>query len=399
MQLSHAATRPTVRIALIFVLAAAISAAFGATPWMVVHLFLAGGAGLAISSVTVMLTVTWAAAPAPSARLVAVQRAAVAFGAAGVVLTREVERFPDWSTGIPGAAYIAGLGLLVFLLLATVRKGQERRFDVAVAFYVTAALAALVAVGVGIYMASSGVTLELRGVHVVLNLLGFVGLTMAGSLPFFAATVGRSRMAPSATPFRLALLLGAFVASLGVTVAGLIVESKGLIFVGFGGYLYGIITVYCFVPRPTKRQLTWAGPRLVALWCGGVWWLGVLAVTAYEVIDDDQPPFLERWTHVLIVGAFAQIIWGSLAYLIPMLRGGGPKKLSEGFAQTRSWPGFAGINASAVAFALEERTVGVVVLMAVVADGVWRTLSVGLTRSARPDEGGPSGSTVEPDPA
>lgn len=396
VQRSHSATRTTIRLVLLFVLGAAAAAPFAPSPWLPVHLLLAGGAALAISAVTVMLTVTWSAAPAPPERIVAIQRACIALGAAGVVATREIDAFPDWSTGIPGALYLVGLVLLAGLLLDTSRKGQERRFDVAVAFYVSALVAAVGGVGAGIAMATSGVTLQLRSIHVVANLLGFIGLTMAGSLPFFAATVGRSRMAPAATPKRLAVLLAAMVLSIGVTVGGLLSESDGLAFSGLGAYLYCVVAVYCFMPRPTKRQLTWAGPRLVALWCAGIWWLAALGGTAYELIADERVPFLGRWTHVLVVGAYAQILWGSLAYLIPMLRGGGPEKLSEGFDRMRSWIGFAGLNAAAIALALDEPTLGIAFLGVTVVDGLWRTVQVGLRQLTRPAQR-PRGGAGAPD--
>ncbi|HET9611478.1 MAG TPA: hypothetical protein VFP06_17830, partial [Acidimicrobiales bacterium] len=45
--------------------------------WLPLHLFLAGGVTAAISGATVLFTVTWAAAPAPPGRLLAVQRACV----------------------------------------------------------------------------------------------------------------------------------------------------------------------------------------------------------------------------------------------------------------------------------------------------------------------------------
>ena len=58
-----------------------------------------------------------------------------------------------------------------------------------------------------------------------------------------------------------------------------------------------------------------------------------------------------RWVLVLTLGGYAQILWGSLAYLLPMLRAGGHELLAEGFAWTRSWLGFASVNIAAVSIA------------------------------------------------
>src|SRR3546814_9966481 len=94
--------------------------------------------------------------------------------------------------------------MLAGLLVVTIRQGVERRFDVAVAAYVLALTAGVVAVGVGIVMAVDGPTVGLRATHVTLNVLGLVGLVAGGTMPFFAATVGRSRLAGHATPRRMA---------------------------------------------------------------------------------------------------------------------------------------------------------------------------------------------------
>ncbi|HEX6418871.1 MAG TPA: hypothetical protein VFZ77_10245, partial [Acidimicrobiales bacterium] len=42
--------------------------------WLPLHLFLAGGLATVISGATVLFTVTWAAAPAPPRRVLALQR-------------------------------------------------------------------------------------------------------------------------------------------------------------------------------------------------------------------------------------------------------------------------------------------------------------------------------------
>ncbi|MGH9133470.1 MAG: hypothetical protein ACRDZZ_06005 [Ilumatobacteraceae bacterium] len=50
-----------------------------------------------------------------------------------------------------------------------------------------------------------------------------------------------------------------------------------------------------------------------------------------------------------MIGGFAQILVASLAYLGPVLRGGGRRPLTAGFALTRSWVSLAAGDAAAVA--------------------------------------------------
>src|SRR3546814_3802706 len=136
-------------LALGFIAAAALSAAAVDARWLPLHLFLAGGMVLAISGVSLMLTVTWSAAPAPSDRWVTWQRVAVAVGAAGVGIGREAE-LADAVVGVSGALYVAGLVTLAGLLVVPIRPGVGRRFDAAVSDYVLALTAGGVAGGGGI---------------------------------------------------------------------------------------------------------------------------------------------------------------------------------------------------------------------------------------------------------
>lgn len=148
MKRSHAQTRPTLRLALGFLAAAALVGVSGREQWLALHLLFPGGIVLAISGVSLMLTVTWAAAPAPPERWVSAQRYAIAAGVVLITAGRTADA-PEAIVGAGGALFIVGLMLLAGLLVVTIRAGVERRFDVAVASY----LAALAAGTVG---ASSG---------------------------------------------------------------------------------------------------------------------------------------------------------------------------------------------------------------------------------------------------
>lgn len=346
---SHRQTRVTVRTALAFLAAAAVSTPLAEGRWLPLHLLLAGAVVLAISGVSLMLTVTWSAAPAPPDAWVGAQRLAIALGAAGVAVGREGD-LPDGVLGLAGTAYLVGLVLLGGLLVVTVRRGVERRFDVAVGAYVAALVAGGSAVAVGVVMALDAPTVALRSAHVTLNLLGLVGLVVGGTLPFFAATVGRARMAPHATRTRLAGTVAGQATALVVAVAGLVADVAAVAAVGLVAYAGAVLAVATALPRPTSRQWRWAGPRLAALWAGVAWWVAAVVATAVEAAGDEGPVLSGRWLLVLVLPAYVQILWGSLAYLLPMLRGGGHERLGEGFATTRSWLGLAAANVAGFAF-------------------------------------------------
>ena len=386
VRLSHAQARTTLRLALAFVAGAAVAAVLADSRWLPLHLFLAGGVVLAISGVSLMLTVTWSAAPAPANRWVAGQRVGIAAGAAGIGFGRQAG-WGDAALAVSGALYGAGLVLLGALLVTTVRRGVERRFDVAVTAYVAALAAGAAGVGIGVRMVVAPPSPGLRDAHVAVNLLGFVGLVLAGTMPFFAATVGRTRMALGATPVRLALLVCWQIAAVVVAACALAATAESLAAAGLGAYAAGIVAVLASLPRPTRRQLRWAGPRLVGLWLGGVWWTASVAATAADAAAG-RAAFGGRWLVVLVIAAYAQILWGSLAYLLPMLRGGGRERLTEGFATTRSWLGLAAANVAGLSAALSiSPTVTTGAVAVWVLDGAWRAARVGTTRAPRPSAG------------
>lgn len=185
-----------------------------------------------------------------SGRSGAIQRSPIATGAAGVALGRE-GGLPGPIVAVAGSFYLAGLLTLAWLLVTTIRRSVERRFDVAVAFYVAAIAAGVVGVALGIVMAAGSPSATTRAAHVTANLLGVVGLMIAGTMPFFAATVGRSRMSPRARPKRLALTLCWMASALAVAVVALAVEAGTVAAVGLGGYALGIGGVLWLLPRPT----------------------------------------------------------------------------------------------------------------------------------------------------
>jgi nitrite reductase (NO-forming) len=210
-------------------------------------------------------------------------------------------------------------------------------------------------------------------------------LVVGGTMPFFAATVGRSRMSPLATPTRLAITLGWQVCMLALAASALAFDAKVPAAIGLAGYSAGIVGVLAWLPRPTGRQLRWAGPRLVALWAGGIWWVVAVAATSVDVASG-RAAFAERWLFVLVIAAYGQVLWGSLAYLLPMLRGGGHERLGEGFATTRSWVGLAAVNVAGVAIAGSWVPVAAIAVVVWLLDSAWRAVRVGTARAARPTE-------------
>lgn len=373
---SHQQTRYTVGPAVLFIVFAAIAALITDTTWAPLHLFLAGGMILSISGVSLMLTVTWSAAPAPSDRIVMAQRLCVAIGISGVVLGRQLE----WGFAViaaSGAVYGVGLVMLAALLITTIRQGVERRFDPAVVAYVAAIAAGIVGVSLGVWMTAPNQWIPPQSAHVAINTLGLIGLVVVGTLPFFASTVGRSRMAPHATARRITTVVISQAVWISLAVIGLLADIRLLATAGLGAYALGIVAVLSLTPRPTRRHWKWAGPRLGGLWLGTLWWaasVAGLAIGAYG----NAAVLSYRWLAAMVVAGYAQILWGSFAYLFPMLRGGGPESLSQGFAITRSWVGLAMANVAGISILAGHTLITATAITLWVTDTAVRIARVGV---------------------
>lgn len=314
--------------------------------WLPLHLFLVGTVLLAISGVARLFAVTWSAGEPTDPRLVAVQRWLVAAGAAGLAAGREWS-LPVGVLATAGLCVTGGLALLAVLLSVEVRRGRVRRFHPALHFYLVALGFGVAGTGLGAAMVSGSD--GLRDAHVIVNLLGLVGLVIAGTLPFFTATQARQKMSSRATPRRLHTALGVLAAGVLVAGCGELAHHPAAVGIALAGYLVGLVYLVSLLPRPGAKQLRWAGPRLVQLGLGVAWWAATVAVAAGRSLTG-RAPFPEWLVVALVIGGFVQILVASLAYLAPVLRGGGHQQLTAGFRATRSWLSVLAANAAGLAW-------------------------------------------------
>lgn len=362
----HAQARRTLAGSAVFAVASPVAAVapHDTGSWLPLHLLLVGGLLTAISGATQLLAVTWSTAPAPSNRLATAQRWCVLAGALAVAGGRELDAAAV--TGIGALAVAVGLALLAVILLGVRRDAATHRFAPAIDAYLAAIACGIAGVGLGAAIATGDPAdwwSRLRGAHLTLNVFGLVGLVIAGTLPFFLATQARMKMNARATPARLRAGGGALAAATVLSALGYVVERPGAAGAGLLLYAAGLVVMVAMLPRPGRRQLDWAGPRLVQLAAGVGWWMAATVVLAVHELADAGPgegPALRA----LAVGGFAQILVASLAYFGPVLRGGGHQRLAAGFATTRSWPGLAAGNVAAASLLAGRDALAAVVLVA-----------------------------------
>ncbi len=325
--------------------------------WMPLHLFFVGSLASAISTVTQMLAVTWSASPAPPRAAVVLQRWGLAVGTILVVVGRATDQR---SITVSGAVLVgASLALVGAILIDVRRNVRTTRFIPAIDAYLLAFGAAAVGIGLGLQLATGAGSSDMRNAHLLLNLLAFVGVVIAATIPYFVATQARLRMSPRATPARVraTTMMLWTAAVLAASAAGL--GHRDLTAVALLCYGVGVAAVATLLPRLQRKNLEWAGPRLVQLLAGLAWWAAMVVWAGIEFRDSD----IDRTTlAALAIGGFGQILAASFAYLVPVARGGGHALLSAGFRRTRSWLGLALGNLAAVsAFAGHERLMTIVV--------------------------------------
>jgi nitrite reductase (NO-forming) len=262
----------------------------------------------------------------------------------------------------------AALVVLLVLLASQIRRARVPRVRGAATGYLLAGSCAVFGTMLGAWMVSGHGAA--RDVHVVVNLFGFVGITVASTLPTFVPTQARTRLPARSTSTRVQAIAALLAAAVVVAAIG-VARAPWLAAVGLAAYAVGIVATCALLPLPTRAQLRWAGPRLLQLGAGVAWWVSVVAIAAVHA-EQGRAVLDERVVVALVVGGYGQILLGSLAYLAPVLRGGGHVRLRAGFDTTRSWVSLLAVNVAAAGAAAGQAWLCGIALVLVVLDAAGR---------------------------
>jgi nitrite reductase (NO-forming) len=231
-----------------------------------------------------------------------------------------------------GAAVVAHTASLINMARAASLSGRLR---IVVWYYVAAGTALVIGATLGGLLAGGTVRSArweeaLLLAHAHLNLLGWLGLVVVGTLFMLWPAVLRTRMADTAPRCARQVLtitvVGLAVAVTGELLSGLLTSAHWSAVVGMAAYLTGV----AYSLRPVVTEIRAKSPRTsapVALLLGNGWLLAALAVdvvglalggtTAADLLDRLLVPMLG-------IGVIAQILTGALTFLLPVTVGGGP---------------------------------------------------------------------------
>jgi nitrite reductase (NO-forming) len=214
------------------------------------------------------------------------------------------------------------------------RAALASRFGATVRYYICASLALPIGAGLGATLARDPVE-PWHGrfviAHITLNLLGWVGLTVLGTLVTLWPTMLRTRIAENAEHIArhaLPVLAGSVL----VTVAGALAGSQALAAVGVAAYLGGVL----WAVRPLAQVARAKAPAAYATWsvmAAVVWLIGTLLGLVIVLVTSATWALVTDRLGLLIIpmaaGFGAQVLLGALSFLVPVVLGGGPAIVRE----------------------------------------------------------------------
>lgn len=310
--------------------------------WLLVHLMLLGAVTNAIVIWGAHFTAAILRLPAPTDRRGEASRLAVLnVGVLGVLAGGSAG--PAW-LGVAGAAVVfAAIGAHVWVLGSHLRRALPARFAVTVRYYIAGALALLAGIPAGAWMLviDDHQRPRLLLFHAHVNLLGWMTLTVLGTLLTLWPTVLRTRMVDGAGRAATRALPLA-VAGLGCLAVGTLAWWPLVAVAGLALFAAAV----CLVSATAFATARQRPPASFATWsiaAGMCWLLVALVWDAIALLTASSAAVAaDRFDSILIPfgGGFgAQVLIGALSYLLPMALGGGPVAVRERTARLDAhWP-------------------------------------------------------------
>ena len=234
-----------------------------------------------------------------------------------------------WPVVLAGGLLVAAVALVHATdLVRFLRAALPARFAITVHYYVAAAVLLAVGVGLGVAMANSalpgGLAERFRTAHAVLNVFGWIGLMVLGTLVTLWPTMLRTRMADGVERAARRGLPG-LLAALGVAVSGALAASPQIL--GIGAVLYLAAAGWVLWPHLDEiRRKRPADFATLSVLCGVVWLIGALGYAGVGLLAarswEAATAVTAALAPVLLAGFLVQVLFGSLAYLVPVVIGG-----------------------------------------------------------------------------
>ena len=305
--------------------------------WLLVHLLLLGAVSTAILIWSQHFADTLLRHKALGDRRSLGLRLSVHTGGAIAVMTGMVA---EWYPLVLVGGSLVGLNALVHavVIVSQTRGAMPGRFAPLVRYYIVSAVMLSGGVTLGILMArldGGGEAYERLFIgHLGLNLLGWVGLTVIGTVALLWPTVLHTRVegATVAAGSTLPVLAG----GLGLLLVGCLADQRMLVALGVLIYLVALGRVLWEGIGHLRR----APAVTFAAWSLGaaqIWF--ALCTAGFGLLVALAPSWaaaaagVETLVPYFAIGFAAQILLGALSYLVPVVLGGGPAALKATAAE------------------------------------------------------------------
>lgn len=235
-----------------------------------------------------------------------------------------------WPLTVVGASAVASA--VVWhgcALVLQMKRALPARFAATVHYYIAAACFLPVGAVFGTLLArglSDPLHDQMVLAHAAINLLGWMGFTIVGTLVTLWPTMLRTRIA-AGSERAAQRALPVLVVSVVVIAVAALSGLRVLTAIGLIGYLIGLGIVAGALYMAARGKPPSSFPALSVL-CGLLWLAGCVAAAAVGVGTASSWAEVGNrfgWlTPFLAAGFGAQVLFGALSYLIPMSLGGGP---------------------------------------------------------------------------
>ena len=315
---------------------ALLSPVFDTSRWLVVHLIALGGFTHSIMVWSVYFANALLKTKDVDPRKIQnIRLTLLQVGILAVVIG--VPTFQGWLT-ILGAVIISGVIIWhAVTLWHRLRIALPGRFRISIRYYLVAAAFLPIGALFGVLL-TRGLPGDWHGkllaAHTMVNLLGWVGLSILGTLVTLWPTMLRTKMADDAERASTRALP---VLTVGLTTVMLspLVDLTWLGVVGVGIYLTGTLITYVPMLQAARGRAPHSFPTFSA--SAALLWLPVALVTlAVKILLDGWQLLAVSYgvlTIMFLVGFALQMLLGALSYLVPVVIGGGPRPIRAGMRE------------------------------------------------------------------
>ncbi|MCB1273019.1 MAG: multicopper oxidase domain-containing protein [Leucobacter sp.] len=347
---------PTAAWLTLAVIASAAHRSLPAAPWLLLHLVFLG----AITHAILVWSQHFALALTRSTLTVGgrrTQNTRLILANVGIALVLTGVPLGVWPLTVGGAALlIVAVIWHGISIIRRLRGALTGPFTRTVRYYIVSATCLPVGAALGAWIAGPGdpggrLTLA----HAIINALGWIGLTVAGTLvtlwPTMLRTRADDRASANAARALPVLAGGVLVAALGAAAGVGALVGLGLIAYAAGLGLLGVSFARSARRTPPRSFAT------LSAGAGVLWWAACLVVIVVRSapawpIGSELTPIVQAidWAAPFLAAGFAaQVLLGALSYLVPVVVGGGPTPVRVG---TTAFDRLGGLRVSTANVAL-----------------------------------------------